>query len=189
VGFLDDFFEALRSDDFVSQRTGLHYSEMIDRAQWIDHNLLVALTKNVDGLRFSAYFSKQRNGPLVAGPIWDFDRSMGTPYDEIATEPNEWASGDGTKPLEQLFWGDLFEDPEFERAYWQRWNELVEGQFGVASLVARIDGYEDELSEARTRHFERWPEYETEGGPAGEVQILRDWFRARVEWISEQSPY
>ena len=29
----------------------------------------------------SAYFYKDRGGPLVAGPVWDFDRSSGTPHD------------------------------------------------------------------------------------------------------------
>ncbi len=188
VGYLDEFFEALGSDDFTNPRTGRHYSELIDRAKWIDHNLLVALTKNVDGLRLSAYFYKERNGPLVAGPIWDFDRSLGTPYDERAEAPDEWASGDGTRPLEQMFWGDLFEDPEFSSAYWDRWNELTRGPFDASALVARVDDYETQLRESRERHFERWPQFEPRGGPEGEVQILRDWLRERVAWISEQRP-
>ncbi len=188
VGYLDEFFEAISSDDFTHPITGRHYAELIDRARWIDHNLLVALTKNVDGLRLSAYFYKERNGPFVAGPIWDFDRSMGTPYDDRAVEPEEWARGDGTRPLTQMFWGDLFRDPEFERAYWERWDQLVDGPYSVSALTDRINSYEETLREARERHFERWPEYPPDGGPEGEVQILRDWFQRRVEWISEQRP-
>ncbi len=188
VDYLDEFFEALDSDDFTHPRTGRHYSELIDRGKWIDHNLLVALTKNVDGLRLSAYFYKERNGPFVAGPIWDFDRSLGTPYDDRAREPDEWARGDGTRPLEQMFWRDLFKDPQFESAYWDRWDELVRGPFSADALVARVDGYEEQLREARERHFERWREFKPENGPGGEVQILRDWLRRRVAWISEQRP-
>lgn len=179
-GYLEEFFDALRG------RGETPYSSYIDTARWIDHNLLVALTKNVDGLRLSAYFYKPRGGPLVAGPVWDFDRSAGTPYDERARDPEEWSRGDGTDPFDTLFWDDLFEQPDFTQAYWARWDELVQGEFSVSSLLARIDRYEAQLLEARERHFERWPELEPEGGPEGEVEVLREFYRQRVPWISRQ---
>src|SRR5690606_12107678 len=119
-----------------------NYADYIDTSKWIDHNLLSALTKNVDGLRLSAFFHKDREGKLVAGPIWDFDRSAGTPHDERCRDPEEWSSGDGTHPLRELFWRALFDRSEFERAYWERWDELVRSEFSVDALLARIDGYE-----------------------------------------------
>ena len=42
--------------------------------------------------------------------------------------------------------------------------------------------------EARERHFERWPEFAPVDGPEGEVEILREFYRARVPWISSQRP-
>lgn len=186
-GYLDEFFQSIRERDFREPNTGKHYSEYIDVPQFIDHNLLVALTKNVDGLRLSAYFHKDKDGKVAAGPIWDFDRAMGTLQDDRAIEPEEWGRGDGTQPLSEVFWGDLFQDPEFEAAYWQRWDELAATTFSVESITEMIDAYEDELSEARQRHFEHW-EFETHEGPAGEVQILRDWFARRIPWISSQRP-
>lgn len=179
-GYLDSFFDALRS--------GGDYAGYIDVPKWIDHNLLVALTKNVDGLRLSAYFSKDRNGPLVAGPIWDFDRSQGTPHDDRARRADNWSEGDGTQPLRELFWGDLFARSEFETAYWNRWASLAASEFSVDSILSRIDDYESELGEARERHFERWPELPPDGGPAGEVELLREFYRERVPWISSQRP-
>lgn len=177
---LDDFFSALRS--------GGDYASFIDVPRFIDHNLLVALTKNVDGLRLSAYFHKDRGGSLVAGPIWDFDRSQGTPYDGRATRADDWSEGDGTHPLTEMFWGDLFERAEFATAYWNRWAELSRLEFSAASIVQRIDGYEALLAEARERHFERWPQFPPEGGPEGEVEILRNFYRERVQWLSSQRP-
>lgn len=181
VGYMNQFFEALYDDG--------DYASFIDVPKWIDHNLLVALTKNVDGLRLSSYFHKDREGPLVAGPIWDFDRSQGTPHDERATRADEWADGDATHPLTELFWADLFARPEFEEAYWARFEELAETDFSVDSILARIDAYEAELLEARERHFERWAEdLPPEGGPDGEVELLRDFYRERVPWLLEQRP-
>lgn len=180
MGYLEEFFTALESDG--------DYASYIDVPRWIDHNLLVALTKNVDGLRLSAYFHKDRNGPLVAGPIWDFDRSQGTPHDPRALRADNWAEGDGTLPLEELFWADLFARPEFEQAYWDRFDELAMGEFAVDAILSRIDTYEAELLEARERHFERWQELPPEGGPAGEVELLRQFYRERVPWLDEQRP-
>jgi hypothetical protein len=187
-GYLSEFFTSLREEGFTHPTTGLHYSQYIDVPRWIDHNLLVALTKNVDGLRLSSFFHKDRDGLLVAGPIWDFDRSMGTPYDGRAIDPEEWSQGDGTHPLQEVFWADLFADPEFEARYWRRWDELSQGAFSVEALQQMIDSYEETLREARERHFEHWQQLPPEGGAAGEVQILRDWFAARVPWISSQRP-
>jgi hypothetical protein len=183
---IGEFFEALRSDDFTHPETGQHYTTYIDRGLWIDHNLINALLKNVDGLRLSAYFYKDRNGPLVAGPVWDFDRSSGTPHDDRAERANEWARGDGTEPLRQMFWGDLFEDPEFAAAYWARWDELRAGAFRTDTLLARIDAYEAQLLEARERHFDRWRDLPPTDGPAGEVVILREFLSQRVKWIDSQ---
>ena len=90
TAFIDGFGQAASAADFRNPSTGQHYSEFIDVDAWIDHNIINALTKNVDGLRFSAYFHKERGGRLAAGPVWDFDRSLGTPYDPRTAEPEEW---------------------------------------------------------------------------------------------------
>jgi hypothetical protein len=180
--YIDDFFHAVRDEGDEP------YTTYIDSPKWIDHNLVVALTKNVDGLRLSAYFSKDRGAPLVAGPVWDFDRSAGTPHDDRATDPEEWSRGDGTDPLRALFWGELFDHADFTAAYWARWDQLVTTDFSVDSLMARIDEYETQLLEARERHFERWEEMPPQGGPAGEVEILREFYRARVPWMTSQRP-
>ena len=191
--YLREFFEALASPDFVNPRTGRHTWSYIDVPAFVDHNLLNVLFKNVDGLRLSAYFHKPRGQPLAAGPLWDFDRSAGTPFDAEyqgrAIEPREWASGDGTHPLRWGFWGRLFEDPAFKAAHTQRWRQLVRGPFSVENLNALIDRLTGELQEAQQRHFARWPEMPPTGGAYGnEVKLLKDWFGARVGWLNQNLP-
>jgi hypothetical protein len=192
-GYLRDFFEALATPNFVNPRTGRHTWSYIDVPAFIDHNLLNVLFKNVDGLRLSAYFHKPRGRPLAAGPLWDFDRSAGTPFDAEyqprALEPREWARGDGTHPLRWGFWGRLFEDPAFKAAHTQRWQQLVRGPFSVENLHALIDRLSGELLEAQQRHFARWPEMPPTGGAyQNEVKALKNWFGARVGWLNENLP-
>jgi spore coat protein CotH len=187
-GYLDEFFGALTSETYIHPDTSRHYSDYIDVGSWIDYNLMTTLTKNVDGLRLSAYFYKPRNEPVVAGPVWDFDRSLGTPHDERAIRPDEWAIEDGTDPQNWGFWHDLFQDPEFADAYWQRWDELRQETFSLDQLVAMLDGYEAELTEARVRHFERWPELSPFESAEYEVDLIRQWLSERVAWLDEQRP-
>jgi hypothetical protein len=190
--YLQGFFDAVRATDFVNPANGKRYTEYIDVPAFIDHNLLNALFKNVDGLRFSAYYYKDRNGLLAAGPIWDFDRSSGTPFDEDfgnrAAEPREWARADGTNPLKYGYWGRLLADPTFKQAYLARWGTLsTAGAFTVTNLHALIDFFAGEVKEAQARHFAKWVEYAPTGGAhANEIKLIKDWFVARVPWMTEQ---
>jgi hypothetical protein len=193
-GQVREFIDALARPDFRHPTTGKHYRDYIDVPSFIDHNLMACLWKNVDALRFSTYFHKPANAPLAAGPVWDFDRSAGTPFDDArfmpprAVEPREWQStADATHPLTQGFWARLFADPAFKTAHAARWRELAGGAFSVATLQAQIDALAGELREAQARHFARWPEMPATGGShAEEVRILKDWFAARVPWVSTQ---
>ena len=75
------------------------------------------LSKEPDSLRLSTYLVKDAGGKMYFGPVWDFDRSAGTPFDDAhysaprAQEPREWASEDATHPLMWGFWARLFADP------------------------------------------------------------------------------
>jgi hypothetical protein len=192
-GFLTEFLEAVAQPSFRHPRTNKPYSAYIDVPSFIDHNLMTVLFKNVDGLRLSAYFYKNRGAPLAAGPVWDFDRSSGTPHDgdfsrtPRAGEPREWALGDGTHPLQWGFWGQLFTDPEFKAAHTKRWTELHRSTFSTDNLNRLIDRFAAELSESQLRHFARWPDQPPSGGShKAEVQLLKDWFAARLPWVTGQ---
>jgi hypothetical protein len=192
-GYLREFLDAIGTSDFSSPRTGQSYRELIDVPSFIDHNLINVLFKNIDALRISAYFYKPPGGKLFAGPVWDFDRSAGTGYDDDiyavprAQEAREWARDDGTHPLTWGFWARLFEDPAFKQAHAQRWDQLAAGPMSVPTLHRLIDGLAGELREAQARHFARWPEMPAAGGSHdNEVRILKDWFAARVPWLNDQ---
>ena len=193
--FVGEFLEALAQPTFRHPRSGRLYSSYIDVPSFIDHNLMTVLFKNVDGLRLSAYFHKNRGGPLVAGPVWDFDRSAGTPHDADyspiprAGEPREWAIRDGTHPLQWEFWRLLLAEPTFKAAHARRWAELARGPFAPASIHRLVDAFAAQLAEAQARHFERWSDLPPAGGShAAEVTRLKEWFSARVPWVTEQLP-
>jgi hypothetical protein len=192
-GYVREFLDTLGTSSFTSPRTGQPYREMIDVPSFIDHNLINVLFKNIDALRISAYFYKPQGGKLFAGPVWDFDRSSGTPFDDDnyavprAKEAREWFRDDGTHPLMWGFWARLFADPTFKSAHAQRWDQLSAGPMSVPTIHRLIDRFAAELRESQARHFARWPDMPATGGSHdNEVRLLKDWFSARVPWLNEQ---
>ena len=186
--YIDGFGQAARAADFKHPSTGQHYSEFIDVDAWIDHNIINALTKNVDGLRFSAYFHKERGGRLAAGPVWDFDRSLGTPYDPRATEPEEWnQTWNATDYFNEGWWRLLFRDPDFRSRYRARFTTLLNGEFAPNNLDRLVDGLASQVGDAADRNFRRWTQFPPlDNSHAAEVAVLKDFLRRRAAWIKTQ---
>ena len=187
---LDTLGQTLAAPDFQHPESGEHYSELIDLDAWIDHHILNTLPKNPDAFRLSGYFYKDREGPIVAGPLWDFDRTMGCESDSRAEDPTWWdpsnQTTDTTYIFEHGFWLGLFADPEFQDAYWARWVTLLQAELALDRILDHVQSMEDELSEAATRNYARWPDYAPRGGSyASEVDILEQWLTKRHRWISQ----
>jgi hypothetical protein len=186
--FIDGFGRAASAADFRHPSTGQHYSEFIDVDAWIDHNILNALTKNVDGLRFSAYFHKERSGRLAAGPVWDFDRSLGTLYDARAAEPEEWNQPwNATDYFNEGWWRLLFRDPDFRSRYRARFKALLNGEFSADNLDRIVEAMATEVGAAADRNFRRWTYFPPQDNShAAEIALLKDFLRRRVAWIKAQ---
>ncbi|WP_437713204.1 CotH kinase family protein [Sorangium sp. So ce448] len=189
-GYIDDFGQAVDADDFKQPGSGKHYSSFIDQDAFIDHNIISALTKNVDALRISTYFFKDRQGLLSAGPVWDFDRSLGTPYDERAFEPEEWKleGSDGTDYFTEGWWGSLFRDPAFQARYKARFLALLQGELAPDELDAMVDGLVRKVgAPAVERNFARWQDSPPlNGSHDEEISLLKDFLRRRASWIHDE---
>lgn len=188
-GYVQVFEDALYRDfgSAYQQRT---YGDYIDRASWVDHHLLNTLTSNVDAFFRSAYLTKDRDGPLVAGPMWDNDRSMDGGEDRSAN-PAVWNGSDGATPFwEYGWWGLLGRDPEFVQAWIDRWASLRRTELSVASLAALVDSLAAQIgAAAASRDAARWPDNASRHGNwQGEIDNLKSWLSRRVAWIDAQFP-
>ena len=186
--FIDGFGQAASAADFTHPSTGQHYSQFIDVDAWIDHHIINVLTKNVDGLRFSAYFHKERGGRLAAGPVWDFDRSLGTPYDPRTAAAEEWnPPWNATDYFNEGWWRLLFRDPDFRSRYRARFTALLNGQFSADSLDRIVDGMAAQVGVAADRNLRRWTPLVALGNShADEIALLKDFLRRRVAWLKTQ---
>ena len=183
--------QALYGPDFRHPTNG--YAAFIDTESFIDHHLIVEATKNIDGFRFSTFFSKERGGKIKMEPIWDWDLAFGN------------ASGKEGRQFEHWYWPQLddrqyswfrrlFEDADFGQRYVDRWAELRTNAFATANLIARVDAWATALKEPAARNFERWPilgqtiNTEPFAGKTydDEIVYLKGWLSNRLVWVSAQ---
>lgn len=179
--YIDGFWADLAAGDPA-------WADAIDIDAWIDNHILNLFPKNPDALRLSQYYYKDREGPIVAGPIWDFDRTMGCADDDRAEDPTWWDPSNQTTDTTYMFeygWYDaLFADPTFAAAYWARWDEMLVYPLSAEHVAEVVDEMAAELTEAAPRNYDRWPEVApTTGSFEGEVAQLQEWLANRRAWI------
>ncbi len=167
------------------------YAKYIDVDAFVDHFIINELFKNTDGFRFSAYMYIDRDGKLEAGPVWDFNLSMGNTIFH-----NSWVTYDWliyTNPV-PFWWQRLVSDEKFKGKLVKRWKELRKNELATAEIIGEVDRTVDLLSEAQERNFERWrvlgrtifgnrgpgyPTYEQE------VEKMKIWLKTRIKWMDK----
>ena len=183
--YLQRFDDALTADLAAGWRNRTHL-DYIDRASWVDHHLLNVLALNVDGLSRSTYMTKDREGRLNAGPVWDFDRALGG-GDPRSQNFEVWMGDNGaTDYWTYGWWGRLAQDPEFLQAWVDRWQGLRRTELSAPSLAALVDALAGQIGPAAAaRDAARWPDNAPRfgGGWQGEVDTLKSWLARRATWI------
>ena len=191
--YVQEFEDALYADlggGFATR----NYLQFIERDTWVDHLILNVFTKNVDALRLSAFFHKPEDSRILAGPIWDFDRSMDS-YDSRDSAFNTWnGTGDATQYFALDWWGVLSQDPDFRQAFYDRWAALRAGPFSAAGISDIIQPLGDEvnnsangLGSAAQRDAARWPQNSPRtGGYPAEISHMVQWMQNRAIWMDRR---
>ncbi len=182
-------FEDAISGDIANGWSTRNYLNYINRDTWIDFHLLLTLSKNADAFAGSAFFTKDRNGKISAGPLWDFDRSMGS--DDPRNDAwNEWRSTqDGGDGWNHQWWGKLVRDQDFMQGWIDRWQSLRKSHLSNEGLTGLVDELAGQIGEAAANrdsatyvgNTSRFP-----GGYAGEIAHMKDWLVKRAQWIDQQ---
>ncbi|MDG1891581.1 MAG: CotH kinase family protein [Verrucomicrobiota bacterium] len=187
--FFNDMGRALGRSSLADGEKG--YAGFIDVDAAIDHHLLNVLAFNVDALRLSGYFHKPRNGKLVFGPIWDFDRALGS-TDGRDSNPRVWRSSNGDRGTDFFnypWWRDMFRDADFWQRYIDRYQILRRSTFSNQNIRAIIDRMASELREAQKRNLNRWnqsPRGKYGGTYQGEINHMKDWLDDRIQFMDGQ---
>jgi hypothetical protein len=155
--------------------------------------ILNEFSREMDSYLRSTYFYKDREGPIVAGPLWDYDLTFGTGGFFGNEQTAGWQYQQTRSPQANDWFQILLTDPAFQNDLRVRWQALRRGLLSDASLNARVDALSTPLTAAAQRNFQRWPNLTTRMiGPfitdtsatwAGQVQVMRSWMTRRAAWL------
>ncbi|MBI4582495.1 MAG: CotH kinase family protein [Planctomycetes bacterium] len=183
--YFNRFEAALEGPAFRDPAAG--YAKYIDVPSWIDYHLLTEAGANPEAFQNSVYMSIDRGGKIVMGPLWDYAGGLGGSQEQRFRNPEVFMHDillPNNDPYPYPWWPRLFEDPEFELKWMDRWQELRRGALATDRLLSIIDQYTAELAEAQARNFARWP-----ASPKffptwqGHIDYLKQYIRQRFEWF------
>lgn len=189
-GYFDGLDLALSGPNPGHPVTG--YPAYVDVPSWLDHHILNVMAFNVDALRLSGYFYKPRNGKIEMGPIWDFDRALGS-TDGRDAAPRIWRSASGDLGTDMFnsdwifanpWYGRMFQHLDFWQAWIDRWQELRRGEFALTNLHGVIESLAAEVWQAQPREVAKWTGHSPRGGSyRAEVNLMKTWLSNRVDFI------
>ncbi len=192
-----DSFEVAIDSGWTDTLTG--YAHYIDVASFVDVMLMVELGKNVDGYWLSSYYTKDKKGKLMAGPIWDYDLAFGNfeHYQGFSPAGWHWETYGKTSTHIPRFWHYLAQEPSFQKQMACRWVELRKTVLTLPHIYALIDGAVAQIDDAQQENFGLWhilgdyiwPNAKPyEENYVGEVVRLKDWFLLRITWMDAHLP-
>ena len=199
IDFMDTFEKLMDSPGYADPDTG--YTKYFDVDAFVDFCIVNEISKNIDGYRLSTFMYKDRDsdgGLLTLGPVWDFNLSFGNSYYYDGERIENWnletlidaTKGDFAPP----FWMEIiWNDETFKSRFKERWKNLRQTKLQTSTLLDYIDAVADTLDEAQQRNFMVWPllgVYEWPNFFIGdtweeEIEHLKEWTQARLEWIDE----
>jgi hypothetical protein len=192
VTALQQLEDTLYSSDPMNPLTGAPH--FIDVPSWIDFHIYNMFSMSVDAFSLSTCFHKDRSGKIMAGPLWDFDRSLG-PYGYSVTNfPNvkRWDAWSFAPDYfsGSAWWKQLHLQPAFRRLYWDRWAELRKSTFSETNLASTINRLKAQLPEASaTRDYVRWGQWPTNDAfgrtHSGEVAWMTWFVTNHAAWIDQ----
>ncbi len=212
--YMNSFEAALNGAN--SKDPTLGYAGYIEPDTFIDAQWFVEWTKQVDGYVFSTFFHKPRNGKVRAGPIWDFNISLGNADYATGDAPTGWLYGTANG-VGQLWYPRLHADPAYRLRHWDRYWELRRGLLATDTVLGEIDATADYLLDgnpalvgnnspllapglenAVMRHYRKyrilgtyqWPNpagFQNRNTYQSEVDYMKQWLTTRLNWLDDQN--
>jgi CotH kinase protein/Chitobiase/beta-hexosaminidase C-terminal domain len=176
------------------------YPAFLDVASFVDTVIMNELTRNLDAYVRSQFLHKDRDGKVVAGPLWDFDLiagvGMSSPTASLATSGFQYEASKSRLDATADWFPTLIADPVFGAALRTRYQQLRQGLLSDAQVSARITTLSLGLSAGAARNFEKWDNLSAERIDSfttptastwdGQLAAMRAWLVDRLAWLDTQ---
>ena len=180
--YIQAFENAVSADDFYTEYGGrrVHYSELFDMDSLVQYWLMLELSSNCDGMRYSNYMYKDFGGKFKMGPAWDFDWTWNASY---IVPTNEWWTDQNYYNNTAHWYKYLVHDPYFlTRAY-----ELYQAHKAEFAQIYADGGMLDTLAEVLAQpakaDLAKWHEKQDFDE---ELAKTKEYVTARFQWLEQQ---
>jgi hypothetical protein len=189
--YVDSFETVLQGPNFANPVTG--YRKYISDNSFIDFFLTQELTKNIDAFRRSAYMYKDKNsqgGKIKAGPLWDFNSSLGNAAFCTFEQDTGWAykttcwinSGFHVP----FWWGRFLQDSTYRNDMKCRWVQLRSSTLDTTHIFHVMDSMQTYIGiAASTRHYTK---FTLTTSLQAETAVLKSWIKKRLTWLDAHIP-
>ena len=181
IGPLKEQIQAL--EDAIFSPEG-DWQNRIDLDSWVKKYLLEEIFGSYDaGFQSQYFYSREPGGKLYAGPIWDYDSSLGNPLVWSLNSPNglyAWRPQAMTDYAPNWYHG-LYQQEKFRQALVQTYDREILPR--LEELTGRtLETYVSRIGEAYERNRIRW-NVETRGLDA-EAAHIADYLTQRQAFLS-----
>lgn len=172
------------------------YRAYIDVPSFVDYLIVNEITRNVDAYVRSAFYHKDRDGKIKAGPLWDYNFSLAVGGSTTLDPAGPWNFA-GTRNVNNWY-PKLTGDATFMAEVKTRFKALRQTVLAPAAVEKRITDLAAQVAgEPIMRDYAKWPVatvYRSSGivrGPTAttweeQVQALRTFVLARLAWMETQ---
>lgn len=197
LAYIEDCFQGI--EDMVA--SGEIDGDRLDVTSFARKYLVEEIGKNLDAMYTSQYFyqdalSDREDAKLYAGPVWDYDKTLGNPLIEH-TRPVDYQEPRGifaaTKQENASWWYDLYQIPAFREAVTREYEKTAIPAIRTM-LDGRIDEYRDEIWDSAQMDYMRWDpfedfkyeeELEFEREYQAEIDNIKAFLTEREEFLSD----
>ncbi|MFT5856969.1 MAG: hypothetical protein ACI8XO_004226 [Verrucomicrobiales bacterium] len=163
-------FEDVFYDDAVWRDPVNGYRKYLNTRDFIDYFHLLNLAKQGDGLLISMFpWVSSGERKLHMGPMWDFNNGA---YGSTTNSPLYFRK-------DRLWYPRLFQDPDYNREYVDRWYELRRGPLADDNMDGIIDRQSAEITAglASAQGASGW---------SGRLSTMKANLRNRAAWLDSQ---
>ncbi|GEM_PF-5281047 len=187
---------ALFADDYTDSLTGKKIDDLIDLESWAKKFLVEEISKNSSAGTTSSYFYlKRNNGRIYAGPVWDYDKSLGTTGIFRDAKGLTYCSIHSISPT--YWWKEIYQyEPFLEKV---KTIYAESGKKAIETLLNNnLEEWEAEIANSFIMNYYRWSNsygyldvvnVESLKNNAGDidysVSFLKDWLKEREDFLDE----
>ena len=199
--YIKDYFRLLENDlwstNYTDSVTG--FRRRLDAESFLKHFLVGEFSGNMDTYWSTYMYKNREEDRFTVAPCWDFDLAFDNDQRIDVLGRSDWAyTGGSCAPNMRSFVSRVLSDKAVKQRLAAMWAEMRDsGLFTAESLIAYIDSTAQVLDASQRLNFIRWPILNKKvhqnksalGDYYAEVDVVRKYVRARIEWIDNYLNY